>query len=108
MDKTDVLKEEDGDSESSLDSIEKDELKRKLHKMAGVISMWKSKKGLYKGEVRRLLTINGNFEKADSIFSRLEISPEAFVLDELLDEKFILDDVNNDGNVTNTDSIGSF
>ena len=59
--------EEEG-SESSLDSIEKDELKRKLHKMAAIISVWTSKQGQYKDKVRSLLTIGGNFENADSIF----------------------------------------
>ena len=37
--------DEEDASESSLDSIEKDELKRKLHKMAAIISMWTSKQG---------------------------------------------------------------
>ena len=78
---------EDGDSDSSLDSIEKDELNRKMKNMARIIQTWKAKEGAYKKEVRRLLTIDGNYHNCNSIFTRLGISPD-INLDQVLEDNY--------------------
>ena len=83
---TQIDKKEE-DSDSSLDSIEKDELVRKLEKLAMILKIWKSKQGRYTDEIKRLLTINGNMSKCDSIFSRLGISP-SINLDKVLDDNY--------------------
>lgn len=54
--------------------------------MAKIIALMMSKKGLYREEVRRLLTINGNHKNCDSIFSRLGISP-TIDLDKILEDE---------------------
>ena len=90
-----AAKEEAEDDESSLDSIEQDELRRKLQKMAKIIQMWMSKQGLYKDEVRRLLTIKGNYRNCDSIFQRLGISPHIDLDQVLEDEDGVIDVFNN-------------
>lgn len=76
----------ESESDSSLDSIEQDELNKKLAKFKNVIDLMQKKAGTYKHEVRRLLEIGGNRRNSSSIFDRLKISPN-IDLDKILEDE---------------------